>query len=263
MKIEELNVDNLREGIFCPHGSGHAEEMYGQMQAWIEGDCLRGRVARSDDGQAIGFILYYPVERAPLDIEGEGVYVVQCLYVKPEHQNRGVGKALIEAALANARVSGATGFAMEGFREQKMGAFSYVPGTFLQHMGMTAGESRGPMTLYYVEFQEDAMPPQYMTPRYEPPEDQARVRVDIFDCRKCYVGISNREVVKTVMEQLGDEVSVEVHDQNTREAVVDKGMSSGVFIGRMLTYFTGPISEDDVWTAINAAKQARDRATDR
>ena len=43
----------------------------------------------------------------------------------------------------------------------------------------------------------------------------------------------------------------------------DKGMSSGVFIGRMLTYFTGPISEDDVWTAINAAKQARDRATDR
>lgn len=264
MRIERLSVGNLRDGVFCARGRKHGEEMYSQMEAWLEGDLLRGQIARTENGDPAGFILYYPIERAPLDVEGEGLYMVQCLFVKPEEQNKGIGRALIESAVVDAQETGASGLAVEGFREQRQGAFSYLPGTFLQHLGMESAESRGPGTLYYVALRDGVQSPRYLDPTFEPEEDVAKVRIDILDCSKCYVGISNRELVKAVLDRSGPEdVSLTVHDQNSREAILDKGMSSGIFLDGRLTFFQGPVSEDDVWNAIAVARTARKRATDR
>ena len=267
MKIERLRLDNLREGVFCARGKAHGEEMYQQLEAWLEGDKLKGRIARDDNGDVAGFILYYPIEEAPLDVEGEGLYMVQCLFVKPEFQNRGAGRGLIESALADARESGASGLGVEGFEQQDVEGHQYMPGTFFEDLGMTPGESRGPGTLYYARLGETGKPPRYLQPRLSVPKNQAKVRIDILDCRRCYVGVSNRELVKSVMEQVADQygehLELVVHDQNTRHAVVDKGMSSGVFVDGKLTFFRGPVSEEDILNAINVAVSARKRRTDR
>ena len=241
MKIERLCVDNLNEGVFCAIDKPNGDKMHGQLGAWLEGGQLRGQIARENDTVA-GFILYYPIEHAPLDVDGEGLYVVQCIYVKPEYQNQGFGRALIESALADARDHGASGLAVEGFKPQGSGAFDYMPGTFFEQMGLSPGESRGQSTLYYTNFKERASHPQYLDPRFSPPVDNLKVRVDMLDCRNCYVGITNREVVESVVEEAGD-VDLVIHDQNSRETVVDKGMSSGIFIDGKLTFFRGPVSE--------------------
>lgn len=108
-------------------------------------------------------------------------------------------------------------------------------------------------------------PPRYLEPDFKPrPTATPKIKVDILDCRGCYTYVNNRNLVEAVLEQAGREkFEVEVHDQNHREAIVDKGMSTGVFIDGKLTFFEGPISEDDVWNAIEIAQIARRQATDR
>lgn len=261
MKIEQLSVANLRDGVFCGHGKAHGPEVYDQMEAWLEGDLLRGQIARDDSGNVVGFTLYYPIEEAPLDVTGQGLYMVQCLYVKPEHQDHGIGRALIESAMADARANGASGLAVEAYTGVRRGDFDYMPSTFFQHLGMKPGETRGSATLFLSSHEENARPPRYLRRRFEPPTDTPRLRIDILDCRRCYVRATNTAVVKAVAESA--EAEVVIHNQNTREAVVDKGMSSGVFIDGKLTFFQGPISEQDVWNAIQVADAARKHASDR
>lgn len=264
MIIEQLSVDNLREGVFCARGKPHGDEMYSTLEAWLDGNMLRGLLVRAADGEPAGFILYYPIEHAPLDVEGDGLYVSHCMFVKPDQQGNGFGRALIEAAIADARDSGASGLAMEGFREGGRGVFSFVPGTFLKHVGLAEGPSRGMGTLYYTAFRNEAEQPRYMEPRRPPSRNPNKVRIDIFDCRNCYIGATNREVVKAVMERLGeDRFELAVSDYSTRQAVVDRGMPSGVFVDGALTFFRGPISEDDVLNALEAAWAARKADTDR
>ncbi len=263
MKIERLSVENLREGVYCPRGLRRSEEVYTQLEAWIDGNLLHGQIARADSGESIGFIIYGPIERMPMEIEGGSLYMVQCLFVKPEYQGREVGRMLIETALADAVERGASGLAAQGRSAPPEGEADYLPGSFFVHIGMMAGDSRGSASLYYIGKGEAVDPPKYMDPSFRPPQDETRVRVDILDCRLCYTAVSNREVVKQVAEGIGNGVKVVVHDQNSREAVVDKGMSTGVFIDGKLTFLEGHVSEKDVWNAIHVALAARREHVDR
>ena len=54
MKIEQLSMDNLREGVFCPAGTQFSHEWHGQLEAWLDGGMLKGQIARDDDGEAVG-----------------------------------------------------------------------------------------------------------------------------------------------------------------------------------------------------------------
>jgi GNAT superfamily N-acetyltransferase len=263
MKIERLSVENLREGIYCPHGKKRNEEVYTKMEAWLAGDVLRGQIARTDDGQPIGFIIYGPAERMPVDVDGGALYMVQCLFVKPEYQGNNVGRTLIEAALADATEMGAPGLAAQGMSQCPDATGDFIPGSFFTHIGMTAGDTRGKASLYFACGNSQTDPPRYLDRKFIPPADDQKVRVDVLDCGLCYTAVTNREIVKQVAEQLGGEVSLVLHDQSTREAVVDKGMSSGVFIDGKLTFFEGHVTEQDVWNAIHVAISARRAHQDR
>jgi len=265
VRIDKLDTSNLRDGVFCAHGKTRPDAMYDQMEAWLDGNLLRGQIARADDGEIAGFVLYYPIEHAPLDIDGKGLYLIQCIFVKPKYQKSGIGRSLFQASIADAQANGATGLAVEGFSEREKDGFEYKPGAFFAHMGMTPSDTRGQGMLYYVGFKEEVEPPHYLEPNFKPrPTATPKIKVDILDCRRCYTFVNNRNLVKAVLEQAGREkFEVEVHDQNHREAIVDKGMSTGVFIDGKLTFFEGPISEDDVWNAIEIAEEARRQATDR
>lgn len=265
MTIEQLRMDNLREGVFCGKGMPFGDEWYTNLEGWLDGGLLRGQIARDDDGSAIGFVLYYPIESVPMEIGGDGLYMVQCIQVKPPHNKTGVARKLIESAIADARDSGASGVVAEGLAEAEDNPIhEHVTAEFLQNLGLTKGQSRGFASLYYVAFSEDTEEPTYLPARFAPPESQTKLRVDIMDCSLCYVGIHNREtVIQAVERSKSDKVEVFVHDQNNRGAVIDKGFSSGVFIDGKLTFFRGPVTEADILEAIDVADSARRRATDR
>jgi GNAT superfamily N-acetyltransferase len=257
MRIERLSTENLKEGVFCVSGQPGSDEWYEQLDAWLDGNVLRGRFARADDGTVMGFVLYLDLEKAPVEILGEGYYMMQCLFVRPDYQLQGVGKALIESALTDARACGAAGFVCEGWRPAPNGPREFLPETFFQHRAMPGGESRGPATLYYTMFDPNAPQPRYAPISFKPPQG-TKIRVDILDCRRCYHNLHNRSLIDSVMSQIEtQDVSVHVHDQTTREAVLDKGMSSGVLVDGKLTYFQGPMSEADVLYALDVAIRTR------
>ena len=263
MKIEQLVMDNLREGVFCGKSQPFAEEWYSQLGAWLDGGQLRGQIARNDEGEAIGFVLYYPIENVPMEVGGDGLYMVQCLQVKPSHDKSHVVKALIESAIEDARGNGASGIVTEGLREEEP-LNEHVSATFLETIGLTKGESRGIGTLYYVVFNNETDEPKYLPKRFDPPVTESKLRVDILDCGLCYVGIHNRETVKQAVERSESQpIELVVHNQSTRQAVIDKGLSTGVFIDGKLTFFRGPVSEQQVMDAIDIADSARKRAIDK
>lgn len=265
MKIEQLRMDNLREGVYCGKGMPFGDEWYKNLEGWLDGGLLRGQIARSDDGEAIGFVLYYPVEHVPMEVGGEGLYMMQCIQVKAPHNKVGVAKKLIESAIADARNTGASGVVAEGLTEPDDDPLhDHVTAEFLQNLGLNKGQSRGFATLYYLTFSEDVQEPSYLPQRFVPPDSKTALRVDIMDCSLCYVGIHNREtVIQAVERSESTRIEVFVHDQNSRGAVIDKGFSSGVFIDGKLTFFRGPVNEADVLEAIDVADSARRQALDR
>jgi GNAT superfamily N-acetyltransferase len=263
MRIEQLRMDNLREGIYCGQAMPFAEEWYCQLEAWLDAGMMRGQIARADDGEAIGFVLYYPIEKVPMEIDGDGFYMVQCLQVKPPHDKQGVAKTLIESAIADARGCGASGIVTEGLTKREP-IHDHVTATLLESLGLIRGQSRGFATIYYLVFDPETAAPKYLPPRFAPRRGRSKLRVDIMDCRLCYVGIHNRETVMQAVERSASEtVELFVHDQNTREAVAEKGYSTGVFIDGKLTFFRGPVSEQQVIDALDVADSAREREIDR
>lgn len=264
MRIERLCVDNLREGIFCTKGRPNIEEMYGEVEAWLDGNRLKGQIAREDNGKVVGFVLYCHIEETPLAVEGRDLYMVHCIFVRPEVQYQGIARALIESTITDAKNEGALGIAAQGFQMEPGEGSEFVPAAFFQHVGMKSGESQGPDTLYYVGFNESTKPPRFLDPRFSPPVGKSKLRIDILDCRHCHLAITNREVIKAVVESAErDDLELVIHDHSTRQAVLDKGMSAGVFIDGRLTFMRGTISEEDIWNAIDVADAARNRALDR
>ncbi len=264
MIIEPLSVDNLREGVFCSAGKPHGEEMHSQLKAWLDGGRLRGQIARDNSGEIAGFVLYYPMEFAPLDVDGNGFYMVQCVFVKPKYQNKGIGTALIHAAIQDAQDRGAAGLAAEGANPAPSRSISSAPAAFFRHVGMSPAQSRDSTTLFYTKSDGSASEPHYLQPHAQTRTGGSAIRVDLFDCRRCHLAMSNRDVVEAVMNETApSEVELVVHDQTTREAIVDKGMSSGIFVNGKLTYFQGPVTEEDIWNAIEVARSARKMTSDR
>jgi len=263
MRIEQLRMDNLREGIRCGEAMPFADQWYSRLEVWLDGGMLRGQIARTDDGEAVGFVLYYPIEKAPMEIDGDGFYMVQCLQVKPPHDKGPVARMLIESAIEDARTSGAAGIVTEGLT-QKEPRHDHVTATLLESLGLIKGQSRGFATIYYLTFKGNVDKPRYVPAKFVPPQGRSRLRVDIMDCRLCYVGIHNRETVLQAVERAASEKpEVVVHDQSTRGAVLAKGYSTGVFIDGKLTYFRGPVTEDEVLQALDVAESAREQKTDR
>jgi len=160
VQIERLSVDNLRTGVFCGSGKPHGNEMYDQLEAWLTGDRLRGQIALDDSRQVAGFILYYPIEQAPMDVDGKALYMVQCIFVKPEYCNHGIGRALVESAIADAREHGASGIAVEGFKSQD--GTERAADTFFQHLGLEPADTRGATTLFYTSSEGHVPAPKYL-----------------------------------------------------------------------------------------------------
>jgi len=264
MEIEPLSVENLREGVFCAQGRSHAQEVYGQLEAWLDGGTLRGRVARAMSREAAGFVLYHPIDTYPSDTEGHNLYMVQCVHVKTAFQNQGTGKALIEAAMQDAVDSGASGLAAEGYSSSSQKGPHVIPGAFLQRAGMQPVDSQGINTLYYMPSDSSVEPPRFAKRIPERTTQAKKIRIDVFDCSDCVVAKTNRDVVETVVAQLGEEkVELVTHEPGRRDAGTDARMANGVFVDGKLTFFRGPISEDDVWNAIEVARSAKEMSIDR
>ena len=122
MEVVDLSEDMVGDFLLCLEDwSDEAREAGPRRGEWYGkavGQGLRVKVARDDDGVVGGMIQYLPVEHS--HVQGEGLYFVLCIWVhghkegRGDHQGKGMGRALIEAAEADARARGAKGMVAWG-----------------------------------------------------------------------------------------------------------------------------------------------------
>ena len=99
--------------LHCPHPGVE------RKRAWLRERIREGHVFRKLAGNDCAFIEYAPIETAWAPVEGADYLYLYCLWVQGAPRGQGVGKALMESCLQDARAKGKAGVCMLGAEKQK------------------------------------------------------------------------------------------------------------------------------------------------
>ena len=119
MEFVELTPENLDSEHLCciirkkPHPGVEAKRQ------WLRERLAEGHVFRKLSGNGCAFMEYAPLERAWVPVEGENYLYLYCLWVTGEPKGQGVGRALMESCIAEAKNKGKSGICMLGAQKQK------------------------------------------------------------------------------------------------------------------------------------------------
>ncbi|MEQ8664283.1 MAG: N-acetyltransferase [Rhodospirillales bacterium] len=94
-------IDILLDAAFGPNR--HAKRSYGFRDGIDDIDTLRFVAIGNEDGDLVGTIRFWPVR---IGMDGAPALLLGPLGVSPDHQGEGIGAALIDHGLAEARSQG-------------------------------------------------------------------------------------------------------------------------------------------------------------
>jgi len=210
----------------------------GQWYAKMKGKGLRVKLAKDDDGQIAGMVQYLPVEHS--FIEGQGLYFIHCLWVhghkqgRGDRRGRGIGKALLAAAEADARALGAKGIAAWGISLP-----FWMRASWYKKQGYRRADNNAGSVLMWKPFAPDATPPRWIKERKRPSPVDGKVAVTSFVNGWCLGQNLTYERAKRAAATFGDSVAFQEFDTSDRATLLEWGISDGLFIdGRPVR--TGP-----------------------
>jgi N-acetylglutamate synthase-like GNAT family acetyltransferase len=243
MEVVDL-ADEHRDlfAICLEDWSEDAREAGPRRACWVERFLdrgLRAKLVVDDDGQIAGMIQYLPIEESWVD--GEGLYMILCIWVhghkqgRGNRQGRGMGRALLEAAEADARALGAEGMAAWGL----VLPFWMKASWFRKH-GYRKADRQGVAALVWKPFTADARPPRWFEQGAELPEfEPGKVNVTVFNGGWCMVGNLVAERARRAADEFGDQVAYREIDVSERAAAAEWGRIDDLFIdGKQVR--TGP-----------------------
>ena len=151
-----LNEENLAsEQLCCIVRAKKAHPGVERKRAWLKDRLGEGHVFRKLPGSACAFIEYAPVETAWAPVEGENYLYIYCLWVQGAPKGQGIGKALMDSCLQDARAQGRSGVCMLGARKQKAWLSDQ---SFAKKFGFETVDTAGEYELLAVRFDEAAAP---------------------------------------------------------------------------------------------------------
>lgn len=177
-----------------------------------------------EDNRPIGFLYLTPIEICPFGLLGEDLLAIPCLFVNWQARKKGAGKALLQAAVDEARASGRKGLATVGH----YGGSWFMPAPFFERHGFRVAARQGGQAILWQVFDESARVPSFLTPdcHYQPIPQ--RIAADLFWNTFC--GSGDRGVVAGVLpefpgiilrEHCADDPQVLRHYQIPRGLYID------------------------------------------
>ncbi len=183
MKIIDLTEEHQQLYFVCledwseemREAGNHKEIWYAQMR---EKD-LRVKLAVDDHGIVGGMIQYLPIEYT--FAEGQNLYFILCIWVhghkkgRGNFQKRGMGKALLKAAEADARERGAKGMAAWG-----LSLPFWMKASWFKKQGYRKADKQSIRLLLWKPFTADAHPPKWIREKKRPETEPGKVTITGF-----------------------------------------------------------------------------------
>ncbi len=234
MRVVDVAED--KKDLFClclEDWSADAREAGPNRRCWLERGQqlgLRAKLALDDNGVEGGMIQYGPIEHSMVD--GTGLYFIYCIHVhghkqgRGNFQKRGMGKALLAAAEADAKERGALGMAAWG-----VWLPFWMRASWFKKHGYRKADRQGLALLLYKPFCPEAQPPRWFPSckkGLEPIPD--KVNVTAFVSGWCLAQNLVYERAKRASAEFGDKVAFREIDTSARDAVARWGRSDAVLV---------------------------------
>ena len=263
MNIVDLNEQHLSLYLQCLEDwSSEIKEAGRRKEIWyhrMKDKGLRVKLALDDHGTVGGMIQYVPIEHSV--IEGNDLYFITCIWVhghkegRGNFQGKGMGRALLLAAEADAQSLGAKGMAAWGL---------ILPvwmraGWYRKH-GYRVADRQGITALVWKAFTPDAVPPRNVARKAEPTLEPGKVTVTAFCNGWCPAQNLALERAKRAASDplFADKVVFREIDTFDRAEFLRLGISDALFIDRKQVRTGPPPSYETIWKLINRqAKKVR------
>lgn len=173
-----------------------------------------------------GLVEYVPIRFAMEPVEGGESLFVHCIWVVPPFWHRGVGRDLLEKAIAKAKAYGGLSvLAYEG--DKWFGFFPYMPVTFFKRFGFREVDRDGSRVLLHLNLGSDEVP-KLIRPKCRAEKKRDKLMVDVFINSQCpWSGLMVEKIKRNVKKY---DAVVNVVNTDDRKAIRKYGISRGVCI---------------------------------
>lgn len=200
---------------------------------------LRAKLAVDDSGTVGGMIQYLPIEQWP--VLGEGLYFIPCIWVhghkqgRGDFRGRGMGRALLAAAEADARALGSQGMAAWG-----LALPFWMRASWYRRQGYRRAGRQGMSALVWKPFTLEARPPRWLPVGGRLPEPApGKVNVVVFNSAWCSAGNLTAVRARRAAAEFEERVAYCEIDTSERAAAVAWGQTDALYVeGRRVR--TGP-----------------------
>ncbi len=243
MKIIDLNEKYLKTFFCCLEDwSDEMKNAGDHKQKWFEkmkNKGLRVKLALDENDNACGMIQYAPIEYSPA--EGKNLYFIFCIWVHGykgkgvgNMQKRGMGKALIQAAVEDAQELGVKGIAAWG-----LSLPFWMRAAWFKKHGFKKVDKIGMQVLLWKQFTDDAVPPKWIREKKKPKKVPGKVNVTAFFNGWCPAQNIVFERAKRASKEFRNKVEFQEINTSNRENLLEWGISDALFInGKQIR--TGP-----------------------
>lgn len=236
MKIVDLTEEHQKLYFVCLEDwSDEMKEAGDHKETWfhkMKDKGLRVKLALDENGNVGGMIQYTPIEFS--FVEGKDLYFIHCIWVhghkegRSNFQNKGMGRALLEAAEDDARALGAKGMAAWGIPLP-----FWMKASWFKKKGYVKVDKWGGLlggVLLWKPFVEGAVPPKWLKEKKQPEKIPGKVAVTCFINGWCPIQGLTFERAKRAVSEFGDKAVFQGINTFDRETLQEWGIPDALYI---------------------------------
>jgi GNAT superfamily N-acetyltransferase/predicted Rdx family selenoprotein len=223
-----------------------------EKRRWLESNFpdKAGAKLAYHEGQLAGMLEYSLIEHSPFPVKGGDLLHINCIWVLPSFQRKGLGAELLRSIVREANARNRRGLSVLAYDSPL-----FMPSSFFLHEGFRSLQERGLQELLWMEL-ETCEPPSFLPIEFSLMPAQEKVAIDILYCAQCPWSIKTRERIERVSREFTDEVRVRSIRTDARKTIESIGDSRKIFLDGKESFFFPP-SEEDVRKVISSRIQER------
>lgn len=233
MKIIDLSPENENLYFCCLEDwSDEIKEAGDHKACWyrqMKDKGLRVKLAQTENNVIAGMIQYLPAEVS--FVEGQNVYLILCIWVHGHkkgignHQKKGIGKALLNAAEEDVRNLGAKGIAAWGVVLP-----FFMRASWFKRNGYRVTDKDGIIRLLWKPFDETSVSPSFIKQRKIPELKPGKVSISLFLNGWCPAQNMVYERTKRAARDFEDYIEISEYRTNDKDIQREWGITDAVFI---------------------------------